>query len=224
MAAKIENLKGTKRHTIYKTKDGKRVPGVTTITGMLDKPALKYWGNNIGLQGIKIREYVDKLAEIGTLVHEMVEADFMGKEASTAGYTEQQIDLAENGFLSYLAWKEKDNKKIEPMYNEVRLISEVWRIGGTADVICVLNGEVTLLDLKTGSGIYPEMEMQVSAYASIAREMGYNIEKVRILNIPRSEDETFLDPVVSDKQQSLYCKMFGYLRKCYEIKKELGWR
>ena len=39
-------------HTVYKTKDGKRVPGVTTILGVINKPALVRWANNLGLQGI----------------------------------------------------------------------------------------------------------------------------------------------------------------------------
>ena len=30
----------TKAHTVYKTADNKRVPGVTTILGVLNKPAL----------------------------------------------------------------------------------------------------------------------------------------------------------------------------------------
>ena len=58
---------------MYKNKDGVRLPGVTTITGIEDKPALKYWGNKIGLQGIEIRNYVDGLARIGTLAHYLAE-------------------------------------------------------------------------------------------------------------------------------------------------------
>ena len=34
-----DRIKGiAKAHTVYKLKDGKRVPGATTITGLLNKP------------------------------------------------------------------------------------------------------------------------------------------------------------------------------------------
>ena len=53
-------------HTVYKTKDGKRVPGVTTILGVINKPALVRWANNLGLQGIDSTNYVDATARCGT--------------------------------------------------------------------------------------------------------------------------------------------------------------
>jgi hypothetical protein len=34
------------------TLEGKAMPGVTTILGVLDKPALPYWGNQIGVDGV----------------------------------------------------------------------------------------------------------------------------------------------------------------------------
>ncbi len=44
--------KRSKVHTRYKLKNGLLVPGVTTVTGVLDKPALIIWANRLGLQGI----------------------------------------------------------------------------------------------------------------------------------------------------------------------------
>ena len=32
--------------------DGVEVPSVTTVLGCLDKPALPYWGNKIGVEGV----------------------------------------------------------------------------------------------------------------------------------------------------------------------------
>ena len=42
----------SKAHQRYKLADGTQVPGVTTITGQLNKPALIIWANRLGLQGI----------------------------------------------------------------------------------------------------------------------------------------------------------------------------
>ncbi|GAI86127.1 unnamed protein product, partial [marine sediment metagenome] len=37
--------------------------------GVLNKPALVPWANNLGLQGINVKDYVDDKADIGTLAH-----------------------------------------------------------------------------------------------------------------------------------------------------------
>ena len=77
MAKKTDPVaKSSKAHIIYKTSDGKRVPGVTTITGMLDKPGLVKWANNLGLQGIDSAEHVKNLARIGTLAHLMISTEW----------------------------------------------------------------------------------------------------------------------------------------------------
>ena len=44
-----DKIKGiSKAHTVYKLADGTRVPGATTITGLLNKPHLVRWANKIG--------------------------------------------------------------------------------------------------------------------------------------------------------------------------------
>ena len=68
MADKLK--KASRAHTRYYTTDGTLVPGSTTITGLLNKPALVKWANNLGLQGIDSSKYVDKAARVGTLIHE----------------------------------------------------------------------------------------------------------------------------------------------------------
>ena len=51
--------KRAKAHTAYKTAGGQRVPGVTTVLGVINKPALVPWANQLGLQGINSSTYVD---------------------------------------------------------------------------------------------------------------------------------------------------------------------
>ena len=72
--------KRAKAHTIYKLANGKRVPGVTTVLGIINKPALVKWANNLGLQGIDSTTYVDGTAKIGTLAHEMIQ-EYLGGPA-----------------------------------------------------------------------------------------------------------------------------------------------
>ena len=93
----------SKAHQIYKLKDGTRVPGTTTITSILDKPALKFWANNLGLKGISVSKYVDNLADIGTLCHKMVE-NYLKKEESLLGdfLLEREHPFQDPGLLIHI--------------------------------------------------------------------------------------------------------------------------
>jgi len=179
----------TKAHTIYKTEDGKRVPGVTTFTGILAKPALIKWANNLGLQGIDSTKYVDTLADIGTLAHKLVECDLLNSEPDISEYSEKEIDLAENALISYYEWKR--DKEIEVIFVEEPLVSEKYRFGGTCDIYAKVNGVKTLIDLKTSKAIYSEMTTQVSAYRHLLIENGKRVDSTSILRIGREESEGF---------------------------------
>ena len=101
---------------------GKRVPGVTTILGVLNKPALVKWANKLGLQGIDSTKYVDALANIGTLSHYLVECEWRGVEPDLSDYAPQDIDKAENALLSFWAWR--DQHEVEPHLVEEPMVVE----------------------------------------------------------------------------------------------------
>jgi len=152
MNLESNSAKKAKQHIIYKNAQGKRLPGVTTITGVLNKPALVPWANNLGLKGIKVREYVDDLATIGTLAHYMVECHIKKKEPVLDDYSKNQISSAENCVLKYFDWESKHN--IQYLGTEVSLVSEKYQFGGMLDIPMVLDGINTLVDLKTCKAIY----------------------------------------------------------------------
>ena len=74
-----------KPHTVYRTADGQRVPGVTTVLGILNKPALIKWANNLGLQGIDSATYVDETAR-GQRVGEAIYRHIVGYARSIGCY------------------------------------------------------------------------------------------------------------------------------------------
>ena len=114
MADKLK--KASRAHTRYYLADGTLVPGATTISGLLNKPALVKWANNLGLQGIDSTKYVDKAANVGTLIHALVEGHITGKTVDTSDFTALEIELAQNGFYKYLDWEKQH--KVEPIFNE----------------------------------------------------------------------------------------------------------
>lgn len=207
----------TKSHTIYKKLDGTRVPGVTTIIGVMDKPALLEWANRIGLEGIEMRRYVDDKADIGTLAHDMVICHLTEQKIDTKDYSLNQISQAENACLSFFEWAK--NKKIQIIKAEKPLVSEFYGYGGQFDIFAEVDGKLELIDLKSGSGIYPEHITQVAAYKLLMNENGFRPEQVRILNIPRTPNENWGELIVSTKQIELNTELFLLCLKIYNLKK-----
>jgi hypothetical protein len=215
-----KTLTTDKAHTQYKI-DGVRVPGVTTITGVLNKPALVRWANRMGLDGIDTTKYVDNRAAMGTLAHNMVEAFLLGEEADTSEYSAEAIEAAENATLSFHAWAQ--NHKYKVIDVEMKMLSRKWRIGGTCDIYWILDDVYTLTDLKTGKGIYPDHKCQAMAYAQIMRENGLQVDRVGILNIPRDEDERFAYEEIAPEDEAIYTDIFEHCLAIYNAKKKLRW-
>jgi len=178
-----------KVHTVYKLKDGTRVIGVTTALGILAKPALIHWSWNLGCQGIDYRKFRDDKADIGTLVHHLVLCYLKGDKPDTSDYTKNQIDQAENCMLSFYEWRK--GKLLTPYIVEEPMVSERWGFGGMPDFYGLVDEVPTLLDFKTGKGIYPEMSYQLAAYRELLMEQREYVENCAILNIGRAEDEAF---------------------------------
>jgi len=181
--------KKAKQHTVYRLQDGTRVPGTTTILGVINKPALIPWANKLGLQGIEVGKYQDVTAKVGTCCHAMIESHLKGEAFDDSEYDKTTLNLAENGYLKYLDWEAKHT--LEDVHAELPLVSEELEYGGTIDLYCKLDGEYTLVDFKTSaSGIYSEMEWQVAgAYEYLLSENGYNVDRVMILRLGRSDKD-----------------------------------
>lgn len=200
-----------KAHQRYKV-DGKPVPGVTTVIGLRAKPALVKWANNLGLAGVDVTKFTDDKASIGTLAHQMILDHFMERKTDTSDYTPNQVDAAENSLLSFFEWEK--GKTITPVLIEAPLTSTIG-YGGTIDLYAVIDGVRTLVDFKTGSGIYDEHYYQLAAYKNLILEAGQPVDQARILNIPRSEDEKFKEEVYKDF--SLGWEWFSTMLKIYQI-------
>ena len=210
-------MKKAKGHIRYRNSDNKIVPGVTTILGVMAKPALMYWANKIGLEGISVSKYVDILADAGTLAHSMIECYLKEIDVETDEYSKDNIDMAENAFLKYLEW-EKDHK-YKLILSEGKLVSDKYNFGGTIDSYFDTGEKKILIDFKTGKAIYNEMETQVVAYKMLLEEQGYNVDECYILRIGRTEEEGFeykkINNIELHKERFLCCS------ELYKLNKEL---
>lgn len=162
--------RGAGRPAKYVTSDGKRVPGVTTITGRFkDAGGLIHWAYQCGVDGVDYRQKRDDAGDAGHLAHGMIEAAIHGepyappKDAAPALIA--QAKQALDGFESWRA-----SVKAEILQTELPLVSERHRYGGTLDAIGRVGGELVLLDWKSGNKIYPEFLCQVAAYRGLWEE------------------------------------------------------
>jgi len=204
-------------HIRYKNKDGILVPGVTTVLSVLNKPALVKWANNLGLQGIDSTKYRDAMADIGTLAHYVIMCHLKNQTPVLDDYSPEQIDKAENCSLSFYEWEK--NHPLEPVLIEEPLVSEEFQFGGTVDCCAKCNGDLLLVDFKTGKGIYSEMFYQLAAYRQLLVEHGHDVGSARILRIGRSEDEGFEEQVRTNLDNEW--AIFEHCLQIYQLQKKL---
>lgn len=219
-AGRHRRIVGKKKiHTRYNLKDGKRVPGATTIGGIMDKPAMLPAAVKLTRAGMDYKKVWEEKADIGTLTHSMILAHLKQIELDLSDYTPNQVSVAENCFLSYLEW-ERVTYKDKPMYAiriEEPMVSEEDGFGGTPDIITEEDSKLILTDFKTGTGIYEEHYIQMAAYDRLCEVNGYDIDKYRILHIPREESESYTEIWTGDL--SLYWEIFECCFTIYQTRK-----
>jgi hypothetical protein len=77
-------------------------------------------------------------------------------------------EKARNAFGMYQSWASQSKLKI--IAQEVGLVSERYRFGGTLDAIGVIDGVLCLVDWKTSNGVYSDYLLQLAAYRVLWEE------------------------------------------------------
>ncbi len=190
------NIK-TKAHTQYYLNTGDAIPGVTTILNtILAKPALIHWAWKCGMDGQDYRKVRDNAGDVGTITHLLIMAHLTNKELDLSEYSQQDIGIAQNCMTSFHEWEK--SHKLEPIIVEAPLSSDIYGYGGTPDCLARVNGELELLDFKTGKAIWNEFFYQLAAYRQLLIEQGYNnLNRARILRFGKSNDEGFEDRLIT---------------------------
>jgi hypothetical protein len=156
-------------------------PSVTTVLSVLNKPALVGWAakevatyalENLGqlqvlndkdpdgalalLKGSPYRKR-NRAANLGSDVHRAVEAHVL----------EQPMPEWEPDVAPFMRQFEQFLLDVEPEFEatEATVYSREHGYAGTLDAIASVNQQRLVLDVKTGSGVYPEFALQLAAYA-----------------------------------------------------------
>ena len=148
----------------YRLKDGTQVPGTTTICGAYkDSGGLIHWAWNQGKLGLDYRETRDKAGDIGTIIHAAIEARLSGAPFPLLP------EEGQKSFDGFLRWE--DRNEITILEQEIQLVSEEYRFGGTLDAVGRdREGNYVLLDWKTSKGVYKNYLLQLAAYAELWNE------------------------------------------------------
>lgn len=166
--------------------DGQPVPGVTTILGCLDKPAIPKWAAKTvaqyvadnpdaveTLRSLGESGMVKALADVpwkkrddagarGTTLHDYAEALLRGDEVDV---DDELVPVIEHALQFMEDWQ------IEPIATEVAVASREHWYAGTADLFANYTRPdtghmgVAIFDWKSGKALYPEYAWQLNAYA-----------------------------------------------------------
>lgn len=143
---------------------GQKLPSVTTVVGCLAKPALDNWLIKLAMNAADetadrgeakalFKERRWEKANLGTAVHDAVEAELKGEALVTEG--------AVDPFLAqWLNFKEAHD--VAPVMVET-VVASAYGYAGKLDAILDIDGRRTLVDVKTGR-LYQSIAMQLAAY------------------------------------------------------------
>ena len=147
------------------TLDGQIIPSVTTIMKPLSQHVYK------GVDEAVLNEAARK----GTIVHNAIE--------NWLKFGFEDIPEEQKGYFDAYKAFEADYKPVM-LESEYRMCHNLLRYAGTADFLCEINGEATLIDFKTTSVLYPKLtRVQLEAYKQAAQTMGREIKHKAILQL-----------------------------------------
>lgn len=182
------NTKDDRRGGFYWL-DGTPFVSVTNVLKVIDKPQLRYWfGKEVYLAMVKNPalgeqealsapyKKSDDAKSRGTTVHSIVEA---------WKNTQTQIETIPDEFKGYsdafYQWVRDADVKL--IAHEKTVVSRQHGYAGTLDLMVEnRQGDVWIIDVKTGKDIYAEAFIQVSAYQHALKEdEGIDVKRMGIL-------------------------------------------
>lgn len=113
-----------------------------------------------------------KAGEIGTEAHKLIEWTMKSALGIDAGPKPAVSEKALWAFMAFEDWAK--SVALKPVLVEQTVYSKVHGYAGTMDLLARVNGVLTLVDFKTGKGIYPESFLQSAAYQTALVEMGHD--------------------------------------------------
>ena len=233
-------------HVRYLNAAGKRLPGVTTVLGVLGKDALIEWAAREERDAIvrllntydhasQILNLIpepyaytvkrDRAADIGSVCHARIHAYSRGMELDEEGLPPEAVDKSMNGFIRWHDWFKGEGLNV--VASELPLVSEAMQVGGTLDIVAASSSGLTLCDVKS-SNPHPrwpwdEVVGQVAAYAMIWNEThGDRIARCCSYRCGKTEGDAGQVAWFTGAQMDAGADLFRAALAAYRAKSALG--
>lgn len=179
------------------------VPSVTTVLSVLDKPALPRWAakqvaefavdnktawtdlpNDAAIDMLKGSPWRtrDRAAEAGTDAHTYCEQLLRGEIDINAPFDPPGLGAAAKNLRELLKTLQP-----QPVAIEGTVWSHTYGYAGSFDGIHLIDGELTLVDLKTSTGVYPDYSIQLAAYKYADVILTPNGEELPMIPVTRCQ-------------------------------------
>ncbi len=152
----------------YVLADGTRAPSVTTIINQnlgWNKNVLMNWAKRQTMIGKDADAVLKEAADIGTLLHLLIEGHQRGFDVDTGDFTRNQTEKALVCFGGYLEWVEK--VQFKALASETVVVDEEQRVAGTIDCVGKVGDDLVVIDWKTSKYLYKEHKIQVAKYINL---------------------------------------------------------
>jgi hypothetical protein len=169
----------------YQTKDGRKVPGTTTIIGRWkESGGLINWAYAQGLEGVPLYETRDNAGDVGTFVHLLIEHHINGNPLPPAPptFTVEQAEQAMSAFEAFEEWER--GSRLKMIRQEQSLVCEHHRFGGTYDAVAQVGESLAIVDWKSSKAVYFDYVIQLAAYKHL-HEDHYPAEPISAIHIIR---------------------------------------
>ncbi len=168
--------KFSRRKNGFYTIEGNQYPSVTKILQAIAKPALIYWACIQGWE-ISKKEKIETSVQLLKFLKK-IQNENMARGSDTHAWIEEYFKTGkmpekENEFVAGFKLFLKEHI-IKEKYIEQEIYSKNFNYAGTCDFVGFLDGEKVVVDFKTNKEgrIYPEVELQLTAYSIALNEMG----------------------------------------------------
>jgi hypothetical protein len=170
----------------YYRRNGEYYPSITYVLSYYPKG--KYFEDWLKQVGYAADHIVKRAGEEGTQVHGMIEDYLNGKELSFLDNFDnpQYNPDVWQMFIKFVDWWETYNPTlIEP---EVHLFSDKYKVAGTCDLVCEIDGELWIIDFKTSNHLQTTYDLQTAIYAQCFEEcFGKKVDRTGILWLKSSK-------------------------------------
>lgn len=204
--------------------EGKEVPRVSTILGMLNNPGLIYWAHQLGWKKERLNDGKEKDARIGTIVHDvlykkhdvgLVKINYEDYNIPY-DYYDYTVEGVINCLKSYNTFAYKNPDFVKPLYREHTISCSLF--GGTIDLITPLGDDgVVIADYKTSKTFYSTMFLQLGAYIYLFENQHKDkeVKGARIILLDKKEGKCAKDWFFSREDMQIFIDTFLQLTELY---------